>query len=77
NFLPEFKTFCDHSEETRSGNTTQANNSLLEYDLFCFKIELDQERLINLVKSSIPDDSLNDSLLEEADLFLSDNSIPP
>nr|GFD31560.1 hypothetical protein [Tanacetum cinerariifolium] len=24
NFLPEFKTFCDHSEETRSGNTTHA-----------------------------------------------------
>nr|GFC85769.1 hypothetical protein [Tanacetum cinerariifolium] len=22
NFSPEFKTFCDHTEETRSGNTT-------------------------------------------------------
>nr|GEW91416.1 hypothetical protein [Tanacetum cinerariifolium] len=78
NFSPKFKTFCDHSEETRSGNTTQADNSLLEYDSFYFEIEPDQERLINLVKSSIPDDSSNDSLLEEADLFLaSDNSIPP
>nr|GEX78813.1 hypothetical protein [Tanacetum cinerariifolium] len=76
-FSPEFETFCDHSKETRSGNTTHADNSLLEYDLFCFKIEPDQERLINLVKSNIPDNSSNDPLLEEADLFLaSDNSIP-
>nr|GEY15190.1 hypothetical protein [Tanacetum cinerariifolium] len=37
----------------------------------------DQERLINLVKNDIPDNSSNDPLLEEADLFLSDNSIPP
>nr|GEX59283.1 hypothetical protein [Tanacetum cinerariifolium] len=73
NFSPEFETFCDHSEETRSGNTTHADNSLLEYDSFCFEIEPDQERLIN----DIPDDS-RDPLLEEADLFLaSDNSIPP
>nr|GEW23252.1 hypothetical protein [Tanacetum cinerariifolium] len=35
------------------------------------------ERLINLVKSDIPDNSSNDPLLEEVDLFLSDNSIPP
>nr|GFB62534.1 hypothetical protein [Tanacetum cinerariifolium] len=34
------------------------------------------ERLINLVKNNISDDSTNDSLLEESDLFLSDNSIP-
>nr|GEZ58702.1 hypothetical protein [Tanacetum cinerariifolium] len=77
NFLPEFKTFCYHSEETRSGNTTHADNSLLEYDSFCFEIEPDQERLINLVKNNIPDDSSNDSLLEEVDLFLSNNSMPP
>nr|GFB64606.1 hypothetical protein [Tanacetum cinerariifolium] len=76
NFLPEFETFCDHSEETRSGNTTHANYSILEYDLFCFEIEPDQERLINLVENDIPDDSSNDPLLEEIDLFLSDNSIP-
>nr|GEX34685.1 hypothetical protein [Tanacetum cinerariifolium] len=76
-FSPKFETFCDHSEETRSGNTTHADNSLLEYDLFCFEIEPDQEMLINLVKSNIPDNSSNDSLLEEVDLFLSDNSIPP
>nr|GEY96707.1 hypothetical protein [Tanacetum cinerariifolium] len=78
NFLPEFKTFYDHSKETRSGNTTHADNSLPEYDSFCFEIEPDQERLINLVKNDIPDDSLTNSLLEEANLFLaSDNSIPP
>nr|GEY40445.1 hypothetical protein [Tanacetum cinerariifolium] len=78
NFSPEFKTFCDHSEETRSGNTTHADNSLLDYDLFCFEIKPDQERLINLVKSNILDNSSNDPLLEEANLFLaSENSIPP
>nr|GFA48571.1 hypothetical protein [Tanacetum cinerariifolium] len=75
-FSPEFKSFCDHTEETRSGNTTHANYSLPEYDSFCFEIEPGQERLINLMKNDIFDSS-NDSLLEEADLFLSDNSIPP
>nr|GEU57857.1 hypothetical protein [Tanacetum cinerariifolium] len=79
NFSPEFETFYDHTEETRSGiTTTHANNSLPEYDLFCFEIEPDQERLINAVKNDIYDDSSNDPLLEEAYLFLaSDNSIPP
>nr|GEV83684.1 hypothetical protein [Tanacetum cinerariifolium] len=78
NFSPEFKTFCDHTEETRSGNTTHADNSLPEYDLFCFEIEPDKERLINVMKNDIPNDSSNDPLLKEADLFLaSDNSIPP
>nr|GEZ19570.1 hypothetical protein [Tanacetum cinerariifolium] len=77
NFSPEFETFCDHSEETRSGNTTHANYSLPEYDSFCFEIEPDQERLINLIKNDVYDNSSNDPLLEEADLFLSDDSIPP
>ncbi|GKB91435.1 hypothetical protein Tco_0963707 [Tanacetum coccineum] len=37
NSLPEFETFSDHKEETRSGSsTTHANNSLPEYDLFLF-----------------------------------------
>nr|GFB21535.1 hypothetical protein [Tanacetum cinerariifolium] len=74
--LPEFETFCDHSKETRSGNTTHADNSLSEYDSFCFEIEPDQERLINLMKNDISDSS-NDPFLEEVDLFLSGNSIPP
>nr|GFA18984.1 hypothetical protein [Tanacetum cinerariifolium] len=78
NSSPEFETFSDHTEETRSGNTTNhANNSLPEYDSFCFEIESDQERLTNVVKDDISDDSTNDPLLEEVDLFLaSDNSIP-
>nr|GFA87177.1 retrotransposable element Tf2 [Tanacetum cinerariifolium] len=74
---PEFETFRNHSEETRSGNTTHANYSLPEYDSFCFEIEPDQERLINLVENDIPDNSSNDPLLEEVDLFLFDDSIPP
>nr|GEZ11434.1 hypothetical protein [Tanacetum cinerariifolium] len=77
NFSPEFETFCDHTKETRSGNTTHANDSLPEYDSFCFKIEPDQERLINVMKNDISEESTNDPLLEENDLFLaSDNSIP-
>nr|GFC87271.1 hypothetical protein [Tanacetum cinerariifolium] len=71
------ETFCDHSEETISGNTTHANYSHSEYDLFCFEIEPNQERLINLIKNDVPDNLSNDPLLEEADLFLSDDSIPP
>nr|GEX48844.1 hypothetical protein [Tanacetum cinerariifolium] len=39
--------------------------------------DIEYERLINVVKNDISDDSSNDPLLEEADLFLtSDNSIP-
>nr|GFB60575.1 hypothetical protein [Tanacetum cinerariifolium] len=74
NFLPEFETFCDHTEETRSGNTTtHAHDSLPEYVSFCFEIEPNQERL----KNDIYDDSSNDILLEEVDLLLAlDNSIP-
>nr|GEZ42693.1 hypothetical protein [Tanacetum cinerariifolium] len=78
NFLPEFETFCDHTKETRNGSTTaHADDSLPEYDSFCFEIKPDQERLINVVKSDIYNDSSNDPLLKEVDLFLSDNSIPP
>ncbi|GKF24321.1 hypothetical protein Tco_0076643 [Tanacetum coccineum] len=37
NSLPEFETFSDHTEETRSGSTTtHANYSLPEYDSFLF-----------------------------------------
>nr|GFB15824.1 hypothetical protein [Tanacetum cinerariifolium] len=62
---------------TRSGNTTHANYSLPEYDSFRVEIKPDQERLINLVENDIPDNSSNDPLLEEVDLFLFDDSIPP
>nr|GEV44425.1 hypothetical protein [Tanacetum cinerariifolium] len=79
NSPPEFETFSDHTEETRSGSTTtHANNSLPEYDSFCFEIESDQGRLTSVVKNDIYDNSTNYPLLEEVDLFLSsDNSIPP
>nr|GEU72639.1 multidrug resistance-associated protein 5 [Tanacetum cinerariifolium] len=78
NSSPEFETFSDHTKETRSGNTTtHDNNSLPEYDSFCFEIKPDQERLTSIVKNNISDDSSNDSLLEEVNLFLaSDNLIP-
>nr|GEX18355.1 hypothetical protein [Tanacetum cinerariifolium] len=68
----------DHTKETRSGSTTNhANNSLPEYDSFCFDIESNQERFTNVVKKDISDDLSNDPLLEEVDVFLaSENSIP-
>ncbi|GJU03156.1 hypothetical protein Tco_1113494 [Tanacetum coccineum] len=69
NSLPEFETFCDHTEETRSGSTTtHANYSLPEYDSFLFEIEPDQEGLISI-------DNSNDSLLEipEFESFYFDN----
>nr|GEV80008.1 hypothetical protein [Tanacetum cinerariifolium] len=68
--LPEFETFSDHMEETKSGSTTaHANNSLPEYDSFCFKIEPDQGRLTSVVMKDISDNSINDPLLEEAIYF--------
>nr|GEW85209.1 hypothetical protein [Tanacetum cinerariifolium] len=77
-YLPEFKTFYDHMEETRSDNTTtHANYSLFVYDSFHFKIKPDQEELFSVVMIDIPDNSSNDPLLEEVNLFLSDDSIPP
>ncbi|GKC94685.1 hypothetical protein Tco_1160127 [Tanacetum coccineum] len=61
NSLPEFETFSDHTEETRSGSTTtHANNSLPEYDSFLFKIEPDQGGLTSVVIF----DNSNDPLLE-------------
>nr|GEY49921.1 hypothetical protein [Tanacetum cinerariifolium] len=79
NSSPEFETFSDHTEETRSGiTTTHTHDSLPEYDSFCFEIEPDQEKLTSVVMNDISDDSSNDPLLEEFDLFhASDNSIPP
>ncbi|GJW72757.1 hypothetical protein Tco_0132127, partial [Tanacetum coccineum] len=53
NSLPEFESFSDHTEETRSGSTTtHANYSLPVYDLFLFEIEPDQEELISINNSS-------------------------
>ncbi|GJS16954.1 hypothetical protein Tco_0411426 [Tanacetum coccineum] len=72
NSLPEFETFSDHTEETRSGNTTtHANYSLPEYDSFLFEIEPDQEGLISI-------DNSNEPLLElpEFESFHFDLSFP-
>nr|GEV36141.1 hypothetical protein [Tanacetum cinerariifolium] len=77
--LEDISQIQDVDLKTRSdSNTTHDDNSLPEYDSFYFEIEPDQERLINLVKNNISDESSNDPLLEEADLFLAfDNLIPP
>ncbi|GJT10417.1 hypothetical protein Tco_0857459 [Tanacetum coccineum] len=61
NSLPEFETFSDHTEETRSGSTTtHANYSLPEYDSFLFEVELNQGGLTSVVIS----DNSNKPLLE-------------
>ncbi|GKA69804.1 hypothetical protein Tco_0775868 [Tanacetum coccineum] len=75
NSLPEFETFSDHTEETRSGSTTtHANNSLPKYDSFLFEVEPDQGGLISIVIS----DNSNDPLLEfpEFESFHFDPSFP-
>ncbi|GKF73321.1 hypothetical protein Tco_0219653 [Tanacetum coccineum] len=72
NSLPEFETFSDHPEETRSGSTTtHANYFLPEYDSFLFEIEPDQEGLISI-------DNSNNTLLElsEFESFHFDPSFP-
>ncbi|GJV25997.1 hypothetical protein Tco_1378692 [Tanacetum coccineum] len=54
NSLPEFETFRDHTEETRSGSTTShAINSLPEYDSFHFEIEPVQDGLTSVVMEDI------------------------
>ncbi|GKA85156.1 hypothetical protein Tco_0806810 [Tanacetum coccineum] len=59
NSLPKFKTFSDHTEETRSGSTTtHANNSFPEYDSFIFEVEPDQGGLISVVISNNSKDPL-------------------
>ncbi|GJR96198.1 hypothetical protein Tco_0268372 [Tanacetum coccineum] len=73
NSLPEFETFSDHTEETRSGSTT-THNSLSEYDSFLFEIEPDQGGLTSIVIS----DNSNDHLLEipQFESFHFDPSFP-
>nr|GEW85351.1 hypothetical protein [Tanacetum cinerariifolium] len=78
NSLPEFETFSNHTEETSSGSTTtHANNSLPEYDSFLFEIEHDQGELTSVVMTDISDNSTNDPLMEEIDLFLASNNLIP
>ncbi|GJR05359.1 hypothetical protein Tco_0528343 [Tanacetum coccineum] len=79
NSLPEFETFSNHTEETRSGSTTtHANNSLPEYDSFLFQVEPDQGGLTSVVMDEISDNSTNDPLLEllEFESFYFDMSFP-
>ncbi|GKA38425.1 hypothetical protein Tco_0730976 [Tanacetum coccineum] len=54
NSLLEFKTFSDHTEETRSGSTTShADDSLPQYYSFHFEIEPDSRELISAVMDDI------------------------
>nr|GEW37192.1 hypothetical protein [Tanacetum cinerariifolium] len=74
NVITPHEMFYDPN--TNKPNQVNTQTTRPKYS-FCFEIEPDQERLINLVENDIPDNSSNDPLLEEADLFLDDNSIPP
>ncbi|GJV04913.1 hypothetical protein Tco_1338482 [Tanacetum coccineum] len=72
NSLPEFETFSDHTEETRSGSTLLNQiTPFPEYDSFLFEIEPDQEGLISI-------DNSNNTLLElpEFESFHFDPSFP-
>ncbi|GJV36262.1 hypothetical protein Tco_1408739 [Tanacetum coccineum] len=61
NSLPEFKTFSNHTEETRSGSTTtHAKKFLPGYDSFHFEIESDQGELSKVVME----------IIDEIDVFL-------
>ncbi|GKC31514.1 reverse transcriptase domain-containing protein [Tanacetum coccineum] len=54
NSLPEFETFSNHTEETRSDSTTtHAENSLPGYDSFYFEIKSDQGELSRVVMETI------------------------
>nr|GEY73189.1 hypothetical protein [Tanacetum cinerariifolium] len=56
----------------------EEENGVEEENVVQHDVEKEEDRLINLVKNDIPNNSSNDPLLEETDLFLaSDNSIPP
>nr|GFD09978.1 hypothetical protein [Tanacetum cinerariifolium] len=72
----------DNSTPDRVLNSFESDNSLLDNFSLEFKIfaiirkRREVERLINLMKNDVPDNSSNDPLLEEVDLFLSDDSIP-
>nr|GFB82199.1 hypothetical protein [Tanacetum cinerariifolium] len=64
-----------HKNSISLNNTSQISPNS---KLFAIIRKRREVRLINVVKNDIPDDSSNDPLLEEADLFLAfDNSIPP
>nr|GEX62846.1 ribonuclease H-like domain-containing protein [Tanacetum cinerariifolium] len=72
NSSPEFETFSDQTEKTRSGSTT-THDSLPKYDSFCFEIEPDQERGHPFFEELLIDDSIpfpnNESFDFEDDLL--------
>nr|GEX64093.1 hypothetical protein [Tanacetum cinerariifolium] len=79
NSSPEFETFSDYTEETRSGSTT-THDSLPEYDSFCFEIELEVD-LFLASDNSIPSGIENFGYDSEGDIcfleeLLIDDSIP-
>nr|GFC88553.1 hypothetical protein [Tanacetum cinerariifolium] len=80
--ISNIKSLKDNSTPDRVLNSFESDNSLLDNFSLEFKIfaiirkRREVERLINLMKNDVPDNSSNDPLLEEVDLFLSDDSIP-
>nr|GEU86708.1 hypothetical protein [Tanacetum cinerariifolium] len=86
NFLPEFETFSDHTEETSSGSTTtHADNSLPKYDSFLFEIEPEQGELTSVVIEDILGEPCvyvpnvlptHPTLMLDSDFIPSDNSLP-
>nr|GEW90105.1 hypothetical protein [Tanacetum cinerariifolium] len=80
NSLPKFETFIDHTEETSSGSTTtNAYNSLPEYDSFLFEIEPYQGELTSVVMGDIlgePHVHVPNVLPTHPTLMLDSNFIP-
>nr|GEW94843.1 hypothetical protein [Tanacetum cinerariifolium] len=81
--ISNIESLNDNSTPDYVLNYFESDNSLLDNFSLDFKLfaiiqkRREVERLINLMKNDIPYNSSNDPLLEETDLFLSDNSIPP
>nr|GEX68847.1 hypothetical protein [Tanacetum cinerariifolium] len=83
NYVPEFKTFSTHTEETNSGSTTtHADYSLPKYDSFLFEIEPYQGELTSVVILAEPQVHVPNVLTTHPTLKLdsnftsSDNSLP-
>nr|GEX43986.1 hypothetical protein [Tanacetum cinerariifolium] len=81
--ISNIESLNDDSTPDRVFNSFESDNSLLdnyssEFETFAIiRKRRVVERLINLVENDVPDNSSNDPPLEEVDLFLSDDSIPP
>nr|GEY65724.1 hypothetical protein [Tanacetum cinerariifolium] len=80
--ISNIESLNDNSTPDCAFNSFESDNSLLdnyspEFETFAIiRKRREVERWINLVNNDNSDSS-NDPLLEEADLFLDDNSIPP